>query len=728
VADQFAEAVRRFRARAGLTQEALAERSGISVRTIRGMETGKRRNPQFASVQQLADALGLLPHEHEELLATSRPESVRVPRRLPPVPTGFVGRADALGRLDAVMAGADTSAAAIGVVSGTAGVGKTTLALHWAHRVAEWFPGGQLYVDLRGFDPGGAVMAPGEALRVLLEALGLPPRAAPDELEAQAAEYRTMMAGRRMLVVLDNARDAAQVRPLLPGTPGSVVIVTSRNDLTGLIATTNADSVPLSLLAEQEARALLAERLGGARVAAEPDAVAEIIGCCAGLPLALAVVAARAAQTSFSLSAYAGKLRDENLDGFGSGDEATDLRAVFTWSYQALSPAAARMFRLLGLHPGTEIGVPAAASAAATEISVARGALQELVRAHMINESAPGRFAFHDLLRAYAAEQVGEEERHDALQRLVAHYQHNSEHARAVARSFRLPGNPPPGVVTVDHADSTAAFAWLRAETPALLAVIRSGHGSPAATITMIRIVANVLDTDGALSGNVDVLHRGEALAAGEGDLTGQVAMWKMMARLHMRLGRFDEAEALLRRVLDIDSASGGAAELAYTHNGLGMLFGAQGRHREALAHAEQARENFRKAGIQYAEAEALNGMAWCLAQLEEFDEAVRYAGQALELKRSIGGYSVDAQDTLGYVEHRRGNISAAIGHYRGALAEAEEEGDRYMLAEVLAHLGDVYRTIENTGEAQRCWERAVAIYEELHSPEAAAVRARMRG
>lgn len=234
MADQFATAVRRFRLRAGLTQEALADRSGVSVRTIRGMETGKRRNARFASVQQLADALGLLPHEREQLLAMARPETCR----LPPGPAGFAGRAHALGLLDAAMA--------IGVISGAAGVGKTALALHWAHRVADRFPGGRLYLDLRGFDTD--VMEPAEALRVMLEVLEVPPRAIPDGLEARAAAYRTVLAGRGTLVVLDNARDAAQVRPLLPGTADSLVIVTSRNDLTGLIATTNATSVPLAPL------------------------------------------------------------------------------------------------------------------------------------------------------------------------------------------------------------------------------------------------------------------------------------------------------------------------------------------------------------------------------------------------------------------------------------------------------------------------------------------------
>jgi tetratricopeptide (TPR) repeat protein/transcriptional regulator with XRE-family HTH domain len=729
VADQFAAAVRRFRSRAGLTQEALAERSGVSVRTIRGLETGKRANPQFSSVKLLADALGLLPHEHEELLAMARPGLVQVPRQLPPEPAGFVGRTHALDRLDAVLADTGTSALAISVVSGTAGVGKTTLALHWAHRVAERFPGGQLYLDLRGFDPDGTAMTPSEALRVQLEALGLPSQAVPDGLEARAARYRTMTAGRSTLVVLDNVRDAAQVRPLLPGTPGSLVVITSRNDLTGLIATTNAASIPLTVLAEDESRALLADRLGPARVAAEPAAVAEIVRCCAGLPLALAVVAARAAPTSFSLAAYAGKLREESLDGFGSGDGATDLRTVFSCSYQALSPAAARMFRLLGLHPGTEISIPAAASTAGVPMTVARRALHELVRAHMINESAPGRFTFHDLLRAFAAEQIHPDERQDAVHRLVAHYLHNAQHARAVARSMPMPqGRIPSGVVTVTHVDGNAALEWLRTETASLLSVVRSGHGSPAEIIALVRIVSNVLDARGELSGNADVLHRGEALAAREGDLTGQVAMWKMIARLHLRQGRFGEAEVLLQKALEIDGESGDVNALAYTRSGLGRLFGAQNRHREALEHARLARKGFREAGNHHAEAEILNGIAWCHAELEEFDEAARHAEQALAIKKANGMNKADVLDTLGYVEHRRGNVTTAIARYLAALPDAEDEGNLYTLAEVLGHLGDAYDAAGNAQEALRCWTRSATQYEELHSPLADVVRARIRG
>ncbi|MEU3642737.1 tetratricopeptide repeat protein [Lentzea sp. NPDC034063] len=715
--DEFAGAVRRFRLRAGLTQEALAERSGISVSTIRGMETGKRRNPQLASVRQLADALALRPQEQEDLLSAAGAEPTPAPRQLPPELAGFVGRGDALDRLDAVLDGGAASTVVISAISGTAGIGKTTLALRWAHRVAGRFPDGQLYADLRGFDPSGTVMAPGEALRAFLEALNVPARSVPDDVEAQAAKFRTLMAGRAMLVVLDNARDAAQVRPLLPGTPGSLVVVTSRHDLTGLIATTNARSLPLALLSREEAHALLADRLGAERVNAEPAAVAEIIDRCGGLPLALAVVAARAAHTSFSLTAYAEELG--GLDGFGSGDEATDLRAVFACSYLALSPAAARAFRLLGLHPGTEISLAAVASV--TGLTSARRVMQELTRAHLIVERTPGRFAFHDLLRAYAAEQVQPDERQDALYRLVAHYRYNAERAHFVDRPGILAEpSAPDGVAAVPFADVTAAKSWLKTETSALLAIVRSDHEFPQDVVATVRAISNFLDINGRLSANVDILHRALTLTSDQKML---VVLWKLLARVHTRAGRHAEARALLDRTLEIDLASGDTDALGYTYFGLARLIGGQGGHGEALDLASKAVTCFRESGNRNAEADALNGVAWCFAMLGEFDEALVRAEQAVATGEIASAGSLD---TLGYVEHHRGNHAKAVKHFQEAVGVAEDAGDRYMLAETLTHLGDTHEAMGNHAEARETWEQAVEEWDALHSPEADALRARL--
>ena len=304
--------------------------------------------------------------------------------------------------------GPDAPGAAVVIVAidGMAGVGKTALAVHWAHRVAALFPGGQLYVNLRGFDPNRSPVTPDEAVRGFLDALDVPPERVPATLEAQVGLYRSLLAGRRVLVLLDNASDAGQVRPLLPGAPGCVAVVTSRDQLAGLVTTAGAHPMTLDLPSADEARELLERRLGAARVAAESAAADEIIALCARLPLALAIVATRAAtQPGLPLATLAAELRAAagGLAEFTDPDLASDVRAVFSWSYRQLSPAAARLFRLLGMHPGPDIGLPAAASLAGQPAAEVRPLLTELARAHLI-ERAAGRYAFHDLLRAYAAE------------------------------------------------------------------------------------------------------------------------------------------------------------------------------------------------------------------------------------------------------------------------------------------------------------------------------------
>jgi DNA-binding SARP family transcriptional activator/DNA-binding XRE family transcriptional regulator len=334
-----------------------------------------------------------------------------VPRLLPASPAHFTGRPSELSMLTGLLeqATAAPGTATVCAISGMGGVGKTALALHWAHRVTGAFPHGQLYVNLRGFGPSDGPAPPGEALIGFLGALGVPPKRIPAGMPAQTGLLRSLLAGRRILVVLDNARDEEQVRPLLPASPGCLVIVTSRSQLAGLAAAEGASLLRLDLLTDAEARALLAARLGPQRASAEPDAVTEIAVRCGRLPLALAAAAARAATyPHFPLASLATELRDVRgrLDHLDSGDPAVSLRTVFSWSVRQLSPPAARMFRLLSRCPGSDVTVPAAASVAGTDLPGARRLLRELVRCHLLAEPSPGRYAFHGLLRAYAAEQA----------------------------------------------------------------------------------------------------------------------------------------------------------------------------------------------------------------------------------------------------------------------------------------------------------------------------------
>jgi hypothetical protein len=331
-----------------------------------------------------------------------------VPAQLPAAVAGFTGRAAELARLDLLLAGAQaqaSTAVVISAVPGMAGVGKTALAVHWAHRVADLFPDGQLYVNLRGFDPGGRVLEPAVAVRGFLDALGVLPERIPPELHAQTALYRSLLARRRVLVVLDNARDADHARPLLPGAPPAFAVVTSRNQLTGLVAD-GAHPLALDLLTHAEAHDLLEQRLGTVRVAAEPEAVEQIINACAALPLALSIAGALATRSDFALAELAGELADAagRLEALDAGDRLTQVRAVFSWSYTTLGADAARLFRLLGLHPGPNVTVAAAASLAGRDRAQARRLLSELTRASLLTEHLPGRYALHDLLAAYAAD------------------------------------------------------------------------------------------------------------------------------------------------------------------------------------------------------------------------------------------------------------------------------------------------------------------------------------
>ncbi|OLF05181.1 hypothetical protein BLA60_37325 [Actinophytocola xinjiangensis] len=362
---QFSTLLRRLRRQAGMTQEQLAERSGVGVRTIRGFETGERTDPRLATMRLLADSLGLRPDQRDELLATAmRPgaggssaPTGPVPRQLPAQPAAFVGRERQLAAL--------SSSAGTVVVGGGGGVGKTWLALHWAHRHLADYPDGQLFADLRGFSPDSEPLPTDVAVRGFLDGLGVPAARVPADLPAQTALYRSLVAGRRMLIVLDNAASADQVVPLLPGGDSCTVLVTSRRALTGLVTRHSAHHLPLDLLDTGEAHTLLAGRVGGDRVAAEPAAVAQLVELCGGLPLALGILAGRASiNPGVPLAELAAELREAGLAALSDEDPAASLPAALSWSHRALPPDQQTLFELLAIAPGADITPAAAASLA----------------------------------------------------------------------------------------------------------------------------------------------------------------------------------------------------------------------------------------------------------------------------------------------------------------------------------------------------------------------------
>jgi DNA-binding SARP family transcriptional activator len=526
-----------------------------------------------------------------------------VPAQLPSAVGVFTGRSAELASLDALVPRHGTGGATpvIVAVSGTAGVGKTALAVHWAHRVAGRFPGGQLYVNLRGFEPAGTALDPGQALRGFLDAFGVPAERIPADTAAQAGLYRSLLAGKQVLIVLDNARSAEQVRPLLPGSPGCLALVTSRDQLAGLVASEGAHPLAVSLLTTPDARDLLARRLGAGRVTAEPAAVTSIIAACARLPLALSVAAARAAiSPGFPLAAIAAELHEATsaLDPFHGGDDATDVRAVFSWSYRALSTDAARLFRLLGLHPGPDIAPGAAASLAAVPPHRVRVLLGELAGAHLLAEQAPGRYVCHDLLRAYARELAethdSPDERAAAVHRVLDHYLHTAHKAATAMEPFVNPirlGDPQPGVVAADPATAEDTLSWFTAEQATLLAAIQlaartglSTHSWQLAWTLSTFLLRRGLWHDQAMACQVAL-----DAARRAGDTAGEAHALHRLAVGYAKSGRLAAATPLFQGALRLFETAGDPASQAIIHRSLGWIANRQ-THPSLTGNAGRAR------------------------------------------------------------------------------------------------------------------------------------------
>jgi tetratricopeptide (TPR) repeat protein len=685
---------------------------------------------------------------------------VGVPRQLPPPTRHFVGRDEPLKELDELLdqvsggdgrGGAATGQASSGqassgqhaviaAISGTAGVGKTTLALYWAHHVADRFPDGQLYVNLRGFDPSGTPVEPPGAMRSLLEALGVAADRVPPTTEARLGLLRSVLAGQRMLILLDNARDAGQVRPLLTAAPGCLTVITSRHQLTSLAATQGAHLISLDVLSEPEATLLLQRQLGPERLAAEPGAATELTELCARLPLALAIIAARAvARRDLPLAALVAELRDDHgvLDALHGGDTDTSIRAVFSWSGRQLSDPALRMFRLLGIHAGPDISRPAAASLAEVTVSQAGHLLTELTGAHLLAETAPGRFAFHDLLRAYAAEQAREHFDAAGLEaarlRAVDHYLQTGFAAVLLLQPHRsrIPiSSPQPGVRTEPLADYHQALAWLQAERQVIMGavVLADDSGDDVHAWQLAWVLADFLDWRGHWQDWVATQEIALAACRRLAQITGQVIIHRSLARACDRLGRYDESREHLRLALELCSEIGDPLELAMCHSDMAAVLERETRYDAAISHAEQALAQFRAAGHSAGEANALNTVGWCHAMAGHHALALEYCQQAVDLQRQIGDRHNEAAswDSVGFAHHHLGQYGEAIACYRRALGFYAEIGDRQSRADTLDHLGDTQQASGAPAEARQSWRQALTILEDLHHPDADRIRAKL--
>jgi tetratricopeptide (TPR) repeat protein/DNA-binding SARP family transcriptional activator len=664
-----------------------------------------------------------------------------VPAQLPADVHAFTGRQAELSELDSLLAAANhtddralraagaaapPSAALISAVSGTAGVGKTALAICWAHRVRDAFGDGQLYVNLRGYDPEQPVSA-ADALAGFLSALGVAGQDIPLDEGERAARYRTEISGRRMLVVLDNAGSVEQVRPLLPGTASCVVVVTSRDSLAGLVARHGARRLDLDLLPIADAVILL-RRLIGERVVAEPDAAAVLAQQCGRLPLALRVAAELAtARATVPLSELVGELADQQrrLDLLDAGgDPRAAVRAVFSWSYQHLPAEAGRVFRLLGLHPGPDLDPYAVAALAGHGLDRARRLLGQLTRAHLTQPTGPGRHGMHDLVRAYAARLAHAEDseayRQAALTGLFDYYLATAGAAMDTlypAERHRRPHaavSPAPAPPLTERA---AARAWLDAERHTLTAVCAhtAAHGWPAHTTRLSATLFRYLDTGGYYPDALTVHSHALYAARHAGDQAGEAYALTYLGAVHFRMGRYESAADHNQRALALHRRTGDRAGEARTLNNLGTDYERLGRYGPAADHYQQALLLYRRIGDRAGEADALNNLGEVDRRLGRYGPALEHHRQALALYRELGDRVGEAHalTDLGDVGIQAGRYGAAADDYQESLTLFRELGHRVGEAYALSHLGDAHARLGRYGPAADYHGQALALSRE---------------
>jgi tetratricopeptide (TPR) repeat protein/transcriptional regulator with XRE-family HTH domain len=823
-AGSFGVLLRRYRLASGLSQEELAQRAGLSVRALANMERGRTRRPYKRSVQLLAEAMALSELQRLDLDRASRidacdasvPNSVEtaaiapvaeplpavvpsqpqaadladplggraVPRELPAPVSNFTGRAAELDQLSDLMAEGEGRALVICAVGGAAGVGKTALAVRWAHRIAEQFPDGQLYVNLRGYDPD-APMAAADGLASLLRALGVPGADIPDAVEDRARLYRSRLAGRRVLVVLDNARDGDQVRPLLPGDRGCVAVVTSRDALAGLVAIDGARRLDLDVLPLADAVALL-RSLIGPRADQDPDAAAELAGLCARLPLALRIAAELvAARREASLAELVAELDAGRLDSLDAGEVRADVRAVFSWSFRQLRSDVAEAFALIGLFPGADLDVHAAAALTGTSTAQARKMLDRLRQASLLQVAGPGRYGMHDLLRAYARERAAAADAdgrcRQALTRLFGYYLSAAGVAMDIlypAEAHRRPRIAQTAAAVPSMPAEADARAWLDRERGNLAAVAAhcAGHGWPRHTTDLARTLFRYLMNGSYLTDARTIYGHALQAARLSGDLTAEAEALNGLGSIAGFKGQFQESAGHYQAALECyrrcgdksgearvlhnlgitehelhnyQSAIGYFGQATAVYEDIGDSLGVSrtlvnlgaaetelGCYDEAAEHLQRALPLLRSANDDAGEAVALEGLGELSLRRGQLIQAAACFEQALSNCRRVG-YPTGAADqllNLGAVGLRLGQHQQAIGYIGQALAVYREIGNPYGEAHALRNLATAHRDLaENhhaAGEHEQArthWQQALTLYTQLGAPEADEVESRLR-
>jgi tetratricopeptide (TPR) repeat protein/transcriptional regulator with XRE-family HTH domain len=716
--------MRQRRIAAGLSQEELAQSSGVSVRAISDLERGRTVRPYPRSMRLLAAALAGL----GSLPVAEGAAGHDVPRELPAPVRHFVGRAAELDQLSELAVADEVPALVICAVGGTAGVGKTALAVQWAHEVADRFPDGQLYVNLRGYDPAEPVSA-ADALAGFLRTLGVTGTEIPDGLEDRARLYRSRLAGRRVLVLLDNARDAEQVRPLLPGDPACAAVVTSRDALAGLVAAHGARRLDLDVLPEADAIALL-RSLIGARADDDPNAAVTLAELCARLPLALRIAAELVvARPAAALAELAAELTADRLDLLETGEDWADVRAVFSWSFRQLPEDAAAAFALLGLHPGDDLDVHAAAALTGSTTGQARRVLGRLHRASLLQTARPGRYGMHDLLRAYAREQAAALDAEGwcdrALNRLFDYYLAAAAAAMDIlypAEAHYRPRVPPATAEVPTMAGGADARAWLDTERANLVAVVVycAAHGWSRHTTDLAGTLFRYLISGSHLSEALTIYGLALQAARRSGDLAAEAEVLNNLGSITMLTGHFHDAADLFQAALaryrpahdrpgqaqalqnlgtteiqqhNHQAAVGYYQEAIAAYNDVGDSLGAAhtltrlagaetelGWHDQASQHLLLALPVFREANDQGGEALTLNGIGVLNASRGQLPQAVVFFEQALEIYLRIDNPNgVAAQlHNLGDVTLHQGEYQRASGYLRQALARYQQIGQKH--------------------------------------------------
>ncbi|GHG42692.1 MULTISPECIES: AfsR/SARP family transcriptional regulator [Amycolatopsis] len=703
--------------RAGRAADALTHYRTIRTRLARELGT----DPNFVLQDLHQRVLAADPALHP---AGARATSAVVPRQLPAVPRPFVGREAELDRLGAGIPDNNAGATVvISAVSGAGGIGKTWLALQWAHLYAERFPDGQLFVDLRGFSHEGTPMTSEVAVRGFLDALGVEPARVPVLPHAQAALFRSLVAGKRMLLVLDNAADTTQVVPMLPGGDGCLTLVTSRNRLPGLITGHGARHLALDVLPDAEARALLADRLGADRIAAEPAAVDELVRLCGGYPLALSIVAGHA--TTYPdrpLAALVTEMRDRGVGALADEDPIASLPTVLSWSCRSLPGELATAFVLLGTVPAPHISLHAAASVLDLPLAETTNVLRALEQASLLGADSRGRYRMHDLIRQYAAETALRQPTHGARRRVLDYFLHGACAAEKLLSPQRRHIEPAPaasGCRCPELTDYQSAADWFDAEHPCLLAAQRSAADDGRHDV--VWQLAWALNTyhyrRGLLHDEHTVWQAGLTAARQLAHAATEAQAHRFLGRVLGRLNRLDEAFDHLHDALHLVETESNRPEEAAIHGTLGQLWTQRGDDLKALNHMTNARTIFRELGDSIREAQSLNNVGWLHAQLGNYEDALADCRKALEMHRhhQYRDGEGHALDNLGYIECASGHHTDAVEYYERALALWRELGDSYEEANALDGLGRTHAAAGDQSRALATWRQALELYLAQH-------------